>query len=72
MLSCVKIKFPEYIKVDITTPENFDADKIQILVDTPWGLNKKSKNEINCTLEFLLHKAEKKYRMRLETSMPDE
>ena len=59
MLSCVTIKFPEYIKVDITTPENFDADKIQILVDTPWGLNKKSKNEINCTLEFLLHKAEK-------------
>jgi len=35
LLSCVTIRFPENIKVDITTPENFDADKIQILVDTP-------------------------------------
>ena len=35
LLSCVTIKFPENIKVDITTPENFDGDKIQILVVTP-------------------------------------
>ena len=59
ILSCVTIRFPENIKVDITIPENFDADKIQILVDTLRGLNKKGKNEINGTVEFLLHKAEK-------------
>ncbi len=71
LLSCVTVKFPENIKVDTTTPENFDTDKIQILVDTSWGLNKKGENEINSTLEFLLHKAEKKYRMCLETSIPE-
>ncbi len=59
-LSCVTIRFPENIKVDITVPENFDAENIKILVDTLRGINRKGENEINGTVEFLLHKAEKK------------
>lgn len=59
-LSCVTIRFPENIKVDITVPENFDAENIKILVDTLRGINRKDENEINGTVEFLLHKAEKK------------
>ena len=34
MTSCVSIRFPETMKVDITIPENFDAEKIQVIIDT--------------------------------------
>ena len=56
--SCVSVRFPETIKVDITVPSDFSIDKMQILVDTLKGLNKKNQNKINGTFEFLLHKAE--------------
>ena len=39
--SCVSVRFPETIKVDITIPSDFDIDKMQILIDTLKGLNKK-------------------------------
>ena len=41
--SCVSVRFPETIKVDISVPSDFDIDKIQILIDTLKGLNKKNK-----------------------------
>ena len=56
--SCISVKFPETVKVEITVPSDFDIDKIQILVDTLKGLNKKDQNKINGTFEFLLHKSE--------------
>ena len=31
--SCVSVRFPETIKVDITIPSDFDIDKMQILID---------------------------------------
>ena len=46
--SCVSVRFPETIKVDISVPSDFDIDKIQILIDTLKGFNKKDH----------LHKAE--------------
>ena len=52
--SCVTVRFPQTIKVDITVPENFDVDKMQILIDTLRGDN------VDGTVEFLLHKKEKK------------
>ena len=58
--SCVSVRFPETIKVDITIPSDFDIDKMQILIDTLKGLNNKDQNKINGTFEFLLHKAEVK------------
>ena len=51
--SCVTVRFPQTIKVDITVPENFDVDKMQILIDTLRGDN------VDGTVEFLLHKKEK-------------
>ena len=51
--SCVTVRFPQTIKVDITVPENFDVDKMQILIDTLRGDN------IDGTVEFLLHKKDK-------------
>ena len=56
--SCVSIRFPETIKVDITVPSDFDVEKMQILIDTLRGLNKKGEKKVNGTVEFLLHKAE--------------
>tara|TARA_B100000579_G_C22785368_1_gene831606 strand:- start:634 stop:861 length:228 start_codon:yes stop_codon:yes gene_type:complete len=58
--SCVSIKFPEAIRVDITVPADFDIDKMQILIDTLRGINKEGKNKINGSVEFLLHKAKTK------------
>ncbi len=58
--SCISVKFPDTIKVDISVPSDFDIDKIQILIDTLKGLNKKDQNKINGTFEFHLHKAEVK------------
>ena len=60
LYSCVSVKFPETVKVDITVPPDFDTNKMQILIDTLRGLNKKNQNKINGTFEFLLHKTEVK------------
>lgn len=56
--SCISVKFPETVKVEITVPSDFDIEKMRILVDTLKGLNKKDQNKINGTFEFLLHKSE--------------
>ena len=32
--SCVSIRFPESIKVDISIPENLDVEKVQVIIDT--------------------------------------
>ena len=56
--SCISVKFPETVKVEIIVPSDFDIDKMQILVDTLKGLNKKDQNKINGTFEFLLNKSE--------------
>ena len=53
LTSCLTVRFTQMIKVDITVPENFDVEKMQILIDTLRGDN------IDGTLEFLLHKKEK-------------
>jgi len=58
--SCVTVRFPETINVDITVPEDFDIEKMQILIDTLKGVDSKGQNKINGTVEFLLHKAEPK------------
>ena len=52
--SCVSVRFPETIKVDITIPSDFDIDKMQILIDTLKGLNKKMKEGFVLDLFFSL------------------
>jgi hypothetical protein len=58
--SCVSIRFPENIKVDISVPADFDVEKMKILVDTLRGINANGKKNIDGTIEFNLHKAESK------------
>ena len=48
--SCVSVRFPETIKVDITVPENFDLEQMKILIDTLKG------NKVDGTIELSLHK----------------
>ena len=48
--SCVSVRFPETIKVDITVPEDFDVEQMKILIDTLKG------NKVDGTIEVLLHK----------------
>ena len=45
--SCVSIRFPETMKVDIRIPENFDAEKIQVLIDTLKSQKVDAKLEFN-------------------------
>jgi hypothetical protein len=56
--SCVSIRFPESIKVDITVPENLDIEKVQVIIDTLRGLNKQGENKIDGVFQFNIQKAE--------------
>ena len=49
--SCVSIRFPESIKVDISIPENLDLEKVQVIIDTLRGVNLKGKN-LDAVMEF--------------------
>ena len=51
ILSCVSIRFPESIKVDITVPENLDLEKVQVIIDTLKGVSRKGEN-IDAVMEF--------------------
>ena len=44
VITCVSIRFPETIKVDITIPEDFNIEKVELIIDTLKGYNKKGKN----------------------------
>ena len=58
--SCVSIRFPESIKVDITVPENLDIEKVQVIIDTLRGLNKQGENKMDGVFQFNSQKAETK------------
>ena len=51
--SCVSIRFPETIKIDLSIPSDFDIDKMEVLIDTL-----RSKH-LDGTIEILLHKKNK-------------
>ena len=51
VLSCVSIRFPESIKVDITVPENLNLEKVQVIIDPLKGVSRKGKN-IDAVMEF--------------------
>ena len=51
VLSCVSIRFPESIKVDISVPENLDLEKVKVIIDTLRGVNLKGKN-LDAVMEF--------------------
>jgi hypothetical protein len=49
--SCVSIRFPESIKVDITVPENLDVEKVQVIIDTLRGVSMKGRN-LDAVMQF--------------------
>ena len=51
LYSCVSIRFPESIKVDISIPENLDLEKVKVIIDTLKGVNLKGKN-LDAVMEF--------------------
>ena len=51
LYSCVSIRFPESIKVDISIPENLDLEKVKVIIDTLRGVNLKGKN-LDAVMEF--------------------
>ena len=59
VLSCVSIRFPESIKVDITVPENLNPEKVQVIIDTLKGVSRKGKN-IDAVMEFNIVKKDNK------------
>ena len=56
LISCVIIRFPQKVNVDITVPADFDVNKMEILVDTLVSKNEKIKG----TLEFSIKKEKNK------------
>ena len=54
--SCISLKFPDSVNVEITLPEDIDIEKIEIMIDT---LSVQAK-DYDLTLEALIHKSKKK------------
>ena len=53
--SCVTVRFPETINIDISVPADFDIEKMEILVDTIRSMNTNGKT-LDGTIEFNIHK----------------
>tara|TARA_B110000977_G_scaffold35751_1_gene47810 strand:- start:820 stop:1038 length:219 start_codon:yes stop_codon:yes gene_type:complete len=53
--SCVTVRFPETINIDISVPADFDIEKMEILVDTIRSMNANGKT-LDGTIEFNIHK----------------
>ena len=54
--SCISLKFPDSVNVEITLPEDIDIEKIEVIIDT---LKTQSKNS-NFILEAKIQKSNKK------------
>ncbi len=50
-ISCVIIRFPQKVNVDITVPADFDVNKIEILIDTLVSKNKKIKGKVEFSIK---------------------
>ena len=47
--SCVALKFPDKMEININVPEDFDIEKLEIIVDT---LRSKAKNKFDMKVEI--------------------
>ena len=54
--SCISLKFPDSVNVEITLPEDIDIEKIEVIIDT---LKAQAKNS-NFILEASIKKSDKK------------
>ncbi len=54
-VSCVSVRFPETIKVDINVPENFDVEKMQILIYTLRSQKVDEQLSFSCTVRITMN-----------------
>ena len=47
--SCVELKFPDKMEININVPEDFDIEKLEIIVDT---LRSQAKNKFDMKVEI--------------------
>ena len=47
--SCVSLKFPDKMEININVPEDFDIEKLEIIVDT---LRSQAKNKFDMKVEI--------------------
>ncbi len=47
--SCVALKFPDQMEININVPEDFDIEKLEIIVDT---LRSQAKNKFDMKVEI--------------------
>ena len=47
--SCVALKFPDKMEININVPEDFDIEKLEIIVDT---LRSQAKNKFDMQVEI--------------------
>ena len=47
--SCVALKFPDKMEININVPEDFDIEKLEIIVDT---LKSQAKNKFDMKVEI--------------------
>ena len=49
LYSCVALRFPDKMEININVPENFDIEKLEIIVDT---LRSQAKNKFDMQVEI--------------------
>jgi len=55
--SCISLKFPDKMEINISVPEDYDIEKLEILVDT---LRSKAKDKFDMQVEISTVKKLKK------------
>ena len=57
--SCVMVRFPQKVNIEISVPDDIDVNKIEILVDTLVSKNKKIKRNVKVSINKEKNKKER-------------
>ena len=57
--SCVMVRFPQKVNIEISVPDDIDVNKIEILVDTLVSKNKKIKRNVKVSIKKEKNKKER-------------
>ncbi len=57
--SCVMVRFPQKVNIEISVPDDIDVNKIEILVDTLVSKNKKIKRNVEVSINKEKNKKER-------------
>ncbi len=59
LFSCVMVRFPQKVNIEISVPDDIDVNKIEILVDTLVSKNKKIKRNVEVSINKEKNKKER-------------